>query len=160
MSGIYNTGKIGGRTLRLSGRAFKIRGWRNQERKSESGQGLVELALLTPMLVLILLGAVDFGRVFSASIQVTNAAREGAYFGARSFENAEDSAAIENVAIADSSSIFGIDPTVSSTTGVDDNGYDFVAVTVTYAFEPLVPYPGIPEEIDLSKTVTMRIIGN
>lgn len=132
----------------------------NEERRVESGQGLVELALLTPLLLLILLGAVDFGRVFSASMQVTNAAREGAYFGARSMDNAEDESAIENVAIADSSSIFGIDPTVTSTTGVDDDDYDFVAVTVSYQFQPLVPYPGIPEQLDLDKTVTMRIIGN
>jgi len=42
------------------------------------GQSLVELALVTPILLLLLLGAVDLGRLFYAQITVTNAAREGA----------------------------------------------------------------------------------
>jgi len=42
------------------------------------GQSLVELALVTPVLLLLLLGAIDLGRLFYAQITVTNAAREGA----------------------------------------------------------------------------------
>lgn len=129
-------------------------------RRRAGGQGIVELALITPILLMILLGAVDFGRVMSASIQVTNAAREGAYFGARSMENAEDESAIRAAAQADSGDIFGITPTVNSDTGTDDDGYDTVEVTVSYTFQTLVPYPLIPNEVDLSKTVTMRVIGN
>jgi Flp pilus assembly protein TadG len=44
----------------------------------QRGQALVELALVTPILLLLLLAAVDLGRVFYAQIAVTNAAREGA----------------------------------------------------------------------------------
>lgn len=42
------------------------------------GQALVELALVTPILLVLLLGAIDLGRLFYAQITVTNAAREGA----------------------------------------------------------------------------------
>lgn len=129
-------------------------------RASSGGQGLVELALITPLLILILLGTVDFGRVMSASIQVTNAAREGAFFGARSMDNAQDANAIEAAALADSGNIFGITPDVDSDVGTDADGYDTVEVTVSYTFQTLVPYPLIPNEVDLAKTVTMRIIGN
>jgi Flp pilus assembly protein TadG len=46
------------------------------------GQALVELALVTPLLLLLLLGAIDLGRLFYARITVTNAAREGAMMAA------------------------------------------------------------------------------
>jgi len=52
-----------------------------KRRASERGQSLVELALCLPLLVLILLGVLDFGRVFNAYIVITNAARNGAYYG-------------------------------------------------------------------------------
>ncbi len=48
------------------------------------GQALVELALITPVLLLLLLIAVDFGRLFFTYIQLNNAAREGAAYGASS----------------------------------------------------------------------------
>jgi Flp pilus assembly protein TadG len=51
---------------------------RRQSRVGPRGQALVELALVTPILLLLLLGAIDLGRVWYAQITVTNAAREGA----------------------------------------------------------------------------------
>ncbi len=47
------------------------------------GQSLIELALMFPVMILILVGALDLGRVFYAYITVTNAAREGAAYGAK-----------------------------------------------------------------------------
>lgn len=46
------------------------------------GQSLVEFALCLSVLILILLGVFDLGRAFHAYIVITNAAREGAYYGA------------------------------------------------------------------------------
>lgn len=43
-----------------------------------SGQGLVELALAIPVLLIILLGTVDMGRMFFDYIEIRNAAREAA----------------------------------------------------------------------------------
>lgn len=48
----------------------------------QAGQGLVEFALLLPVLLLILLGAIDLGRAFNAYVTITNASREGARYGA------------------------------------------------------------------------------
>lgn len=50
--------------------------------RKEKGQGLVELAIILPLLLIILLGIIDFGRVFYAYVTVTNASREGARYGA------------------------------------------------------------------------------
>jgi Flp pilus assembly protein TadG len=52
-----------------------------QERR-ERGQSLVETAVVLPILLLLLAATVDFGRAFDAYIVLTNAAREGARFGA------------------------------------------------------------------------------
>ncbi len=49
------------------------------ELRRARGQSIVELALVLPVLLLLVLAAVDLGRIFFARIAVANAAREGAY---------------------------------------------------------------------------------
>ena len=43
-------------------------------------QAIVEFMLLLPILLLLVLGAIDFGRLFYVKIVLTNAAREGANY--------------------------------------------------------------------------------
>lgn len=50
-------------------------------RLSEAGQNLIETAIVMPLLLLLLAGALDLGRAFNAYIVLTNAAREGARYG-------------------------------------------------------------------------------
>lgn len=57
-------------------RNFRI--WRS--RNGERGEAIVEFALLAPILIMLLLALVDFGRVFDAWVITTNAAREGARY--------------------------------------------------------------------------------
>ena len=47
------------------------------------GQSVVELAISMPLLLLLLLGTIDVGRVFLDYIEMRNAVVEGATFGAR-----------------------------------------------------------------------------
>jgi PKD repeat protein len=57
---------------------------RRRGRRKSRGQSLVEFALIVPV-VLVLLGVVaDAGRLFFSYVAITNAAREGAIFGAKS----------------------------------------------------------------------------
>jgi hypothetical protein len=51
-----------------------------RHQRSESGQALVEFALVVPLLVLIVLGIIDFGRIFYTYEALANAAREGARY--------------------------------------------------------------------------------
>ena len=44
------------------------------------GQSLVELALVTPLLFVLMLGILDFARVFFSYVTVSNAARTGARY--------------------------------------------------------------------------------
>jgi len=55
----------------------KMKGFRNL-RKSERGQSAVEFALVLPILIIILLGIIEFGWFLNAKITITSAAREGA----------------------------------------------------------------------------------
>lgn len=48
--------------------------------KKNSGQGLVEFALILPILLLLVLGALDLGRAFFVKVVLENSAREGAYY--------------------------------------------------------------------------------
>ncbi len=50
-------------------------------RRGERGQSAVELGLAFPVLLLILMGILDFGRAYFAYVSITNAAREGAQYG-------------------------------------------------------------------------------
>jgi hypothetical protein len=56
-----------------------------QRPRSERGQSLVEFALVLPLLLVFLLGVADFGRVFTASITVEAAARNGAEAAAQEY---------------------------------------------------------------------------
>ena len=46
-------------------------------RQTRVGQGLVEFALVLPLILLIIMGVFDFGRAIFAFNEVSNAAREG-----------------------------------------------------------------------------------
>ncbi len=54
-------------------------------RRHPRGQSLVEFALVLPMLLVLLLGLADFGRVFAAGITVEAAARDGAEAAAQEY---------------------------------------------------------------------------
>jgi Flp pilus assembly protein TadG len=105
------------------------------------GQSLIEFALTLPILILILLGILDLGRAFSAHIVITNAARNGAYYG--SMHANETSAIIQRVvteANGSGTTITAADVSVS-TTGVVGSP---MRVTVTHDFVLLTAFlPGL-----------------
>ncbi len=57
---------------------------------SEAGTSLVEMALLTPLLALLLMGTIDVGRLAYLSIQVSNGARAGVQYGAQNSSTSLD----------------------------------------------------------------------
>lgn len=50
--------------------------------RNEDGAALVEMALITPLLLILLLGIIEFGYVFGQYNEVRHAAREGARYAA------------------------------------------------------------------------------
>ena len=76
-------------------------GNQNRGHRSRSrGQAVVEFALIIPVFMLLLLIAVDFGRLFFTYIQLNNTAREGAAYAA--LNPATDPATLTTAALAES----------------------------------------------------------
>ena len=119
------------------------------------GVAAVELALLLPLLAFLFVVAVDFSRVYYDGVILNNCARNGALYGCDSPTNAADTAGIRAAALTDAGNLSPA-PDVSSTTGTDAAG-SYVEVTVTYQFQTITSYPGIPSPISLTRKVRMRV---
>ncbi len=81
---------------------------------SERGQALVEVALMTPIFLLVLLGAVECARLEYAEIEVTNAARAGAEYGAQNSGTAASYNIMESTALADAADLSTLTATAST----------------------------------------------
>jgi Flp pilus assembly protein TadG len=72
-----------------------LQGWRVVH--GERGVALVEFALVLPILLVILLGVIEFGRGFQVWLEVTHAASYGAHQGAVGASAGEIEAAVRNM---------------------------------------------------------------
>lgn len=129
------------------------------------GVAATELALILPLLITLVLACIDFGRFGYMYIAVTNAARAGA--GAGSAKTVTTSALpnwrtlirtaatneLANQANYDASRLTIPDPQLV----VETSGLRRVSVRVDYRFNMLVPWPLLPNQFTLSRTVEMRM---
>ena len=168
------------RIFRFSGRLGETAAEKRAILRSESGQSMVELALLTPLLLLMVIGIVEMGRYTYLSVVLGNAARAGAAYGAQGLAYSADTAGIQAAATLDfndngetsglsvsSSTICGCDSggTVTtsactgSTAGTCGSGHwvVMVKVTATATFKALFKYPGIPAQLTITDTAQMRV---
>jgi len=77
----------------------------------EAGSALVETALTVPILIAMLLGAVDIGQVAYASIETANAARAGVQYAAMNGGGYNDTAGITTAAENDAYDTYTPHPT-------------------------------------------------
>ncbi len=49
-------------------------------RRNQNAQALIEFVLILPILLVLVVGAIELGRLFNTKLILTNAAREGAYY--------------------------------------------------------------------------------
>jgi Flp pilus assembly protein TadG len=153
-------------------------------RRGQSGQSLLELALMTPVLLAMLIGVIEFGRYVYIGSLVANAARAGAGYGAQSLAQAADTAGITAAADSDfqnngqnvnkltvnRSFVCGCDSsgtvTTSACTGATAgkcaSGHWVVMLSVEAkgTFNSIFSFPGIPASLDLDRTVTLRVNQN
>lgn len=66
--------------------------------RAESGQSLVEFAMVLPLLLMVLFAIIDFGRVYQGHVTLTNAVREGARLGAVGGSSSEIAARVKTTA--------------------------------------------------------------
>jgi Flp pilus assembly protein TadG len=101
-------------------------------RYQDRGDGLVEFALILPVLMLVLMGIVDLGRGVYAYNVVANSAREGARYGVAS---PSDTIGMINAAKV---SAVGLDPNRITVT-INKPTSDTLRVGVSYDFRLVTP---------------------
>jgi Flp pilus assembly protein TadG len=126
--------------------------------QARRGAATVELSLVLPMLVFMLLVGMDYSRVFYASVIVANCARNGAmWLSDPNLADKSNYSTVEEAVAADATDLIG-SLQVSTQTGTDSFGYGWAQVTVVYPFQTVINYPGIPNQVNISRTVRMRSI--
>ncbi len=110
-------------------------------RSSQHGQSLVEFALVIPILLLLSVILVDFGRVVYYSSAIHNAAREGVRYGIVHNEESTDWPGMKQAAM---NSAIGLGLTTAQITSYgwgpnEPNGNHTVQMTITYTFSPATP---------------------
>ncbi len=128
-------------------------------RVRRSAASAVELALVLPLLGLLFLITVDFARLYFCYTIVTNCARNGALYGSDPTSAPESPYSSVTYAAQADAQNNGLNPlpTVTSTNGTDTSGNAYVEVTVAYPFWTISNYPGLPNPINVSRTVRMRV---
>jgi Flp pilus assembly protein TadG len=142
---------------------------------SDAGSALVELAMTLPLLVLVMVGTIDLARVFYMGMELTNAARAGAQYGAYNPAQSGDFPGMRTAATG-AVNITGVAATASRTcqcattagafsgatcsTTCPSGQHLVVTVTVTTSktFTTVVgSFPGIPNTVNLVRSATLRV---
>lgn len=129
--------------------------WFHRFRRTEKGQALVEMALVLPILIIIVFGIVEFGRIMNTYLIVTNAAREGARHGVVGGSDLNIKNAVTNNA-------YTLDPakiTVSiNPEGTRSRGTP-LSVQVSYSLDIIAPVIGAitGNPYTVTATSTMRV---
>lgn len=124
--------------------------------KEERGQSLVEMALLLPVLLLLIVGIIDFGRILYSYSHLHMTTQETVRLGGLGKSDSEIiQFARDYIHLGDSSEL-----TVSITPneGNRDSG-DYVTVTLQYPIELLTPLLSeiIPNPVQLQTDSTIRV---
>lgn len=136
----------------------------------ERGESLLELALVLPFLVLLLLGAIDFGMAYYLDIEMGNAAYAGALYGS---QNNTDTTGMQNAAIKDAANVKNMTVTASygcecsdgtnampsctkQPSGCSANAVNYVQVTTSATYQTLFPWPGIPSSFPMQGLAKLR----
>ena len=140
--------------------------------KQHSGTVSVEMAAMLPILIVLTLGAVDLGRLFYVSVAVANAARAGVSYGSLNNQRSKNLDKSHELGHADAESVHGGGVAVTATrfcecsdgssvdceTGACDEGSKsiYVRVRAWKTYQTLLPYPGIPNSVDMVRDAYMQ----
>jgi Flp pilus assembly protein TadG len=155
----------------------------SSQRSRERGGALLELAIVIPFMLILVVGTVDFGRIFYKSMAVAQAARAGAEYGAQSMTTVDDTTAIKNAAknaVASDFPLLSSDLTIAKNcecatdagvfsptspantcdgSGCISTQHTVVTVSVqaTKTFSTIVSYPRIPNSVTITRTTKIRV---
>lgn len=123
---------------------------------NENGQSMVEFALIMPILLLIIVGIIEFGFMFSGFLALTNASREAV----RNISlGGNDASATQRA----KESSMNLDPdqmvvVINPSNSTRKQG-DAVTVTITYEYDFLTPFMEklLGSNFQLEADTTMRV---
>lgn len=122
--------------------------------KSEKGQSLVEFALVIPILIMLLFGIIDFGRVFHAYLTIDHAGREAARAASVGEKNVGK---IREIAVKQATSIGLSEGDVSVPGGVPSSGND-VTVRISHSVPFITPgISALKGSFPITDTTVMRV---
>jgi Flp pilus assembly protein TadG len=134
------------------------------------GSVLVEFALSTPLLLILLAGVLNYGFELVKATAVANAARIGAQFGSSSPSQTTNTSGIQSAAVNSAPNFSGLTVTSAqvckcsngsavSCTGSCSTGkvLIYVQVNVTASSSALFPYSGLPYTGNIAAEATMRV---
>jgi Flp pilus assembly protein TadG len=156
----------------MTGIGFDYRGLLTRLCNGSAGQSLIEVALSVPIFVLLLVGAAEFGTVLYVAIEVSDAARDGAVYGAQNGSTASDTTGIATAASNGAANLSGLTTTssyscacsdgTSSTCAVDDCANSHIEETVTVntqiSFTPVIHLPAIPSTFTLKGKAVQKCL--
>jgi len=140
--------------------------------RAQDGTSVMEFAILAPVLIFLLFGLIEVGRYAYFAILAAHAAHTGAQWGAQDTSTADNVPGMKNAAKQDAQAVstWTVNAqtmcSVSSAPLVPCSGASlvsaantvyYVKVTVTGTFSALFNYPGIPANIPVSGSATMRV---
>lgn len=136
------------------------------------GIAVIEFAVILGLLMLMLLAAGDFGRIFYAQIALENAARSGASFGTRVGGAYSNDSGILAAASADDGGLSDVSIVIPARTctcadgspvacngncgGTDPTPKILLTVQANYNFESITDFPGLPTSVPIRAKAVMR----
>ena len=127
----------------------------NKSRRLEKGQSLVELAISFPVMLLLLLGTIDFGMALYSFLIIRDAAQEGALYGSFNPNNrVQIESRARNIAPNDTNALFffpvelnnkddvqiSISTSAENCQGMTHGRINTITVSASYKYPMLMPF--------------------
>lgn len=124
--------------------------------KNQKGQSLVEFSIILPLLLLVVMGIVEFGMMLNSYLTINNAAREGARYGIIGNSNAEIQSIITSTSPSLNSAYLTITITPADGSRISGNT---LTVKLTYNYKLTVPIISgiLGNSVQLNAQTSMRI---
>lgn len=148
-------------------------------RETRRGNAAVEMAVAVPVLLAMVFGAIDFGRVHLEAMVVKNASTTGSFYGAQSMQYSTDSSGIQAAATSEAGGITGYSVTnemvcqcldanndfnsgvtqVSCATSCGSYGVPrvYIRTRSQKTFSTLGWYPGVPQNTNMDMSGWVRV---
>ncbi|OEF99517.1 hypothetical protein BHF71_08850 [Vulcanibacillus modesticaldus] len=125
-------------------------------RGKEEGQSLVEFSLVFPILLILLLGIIEFGQIFYSYLTIQNASRDGARYGSVWVTDTE----IETIVLQKTKSLdqTSLTVTISPAPNLRTSGGQ-IKVTIDYSLTIIAPIwrDILPNPFPISAETVMRL---